>query len=570
MLLGNIRCTASKDGTIRTSSRNSLTRTWTHNTKPAQRSPRHHYSTMQVPKKLQQTISSSSPEHQQTAIMDARYNKWQGGDIASLMPPRLFSQDHYNALLKPSAGNTRSYLDIEACGHPVLVLLRLSKLSTHALITPISSHGSRANSVSVSTGARKLPWDRKSNRHKKPEHYRALCHSPRPNERYDSLQLEDGATLPMSHASWIDIQKVWVVPLSLLRPFSIDGGPQWLPRLRRDSLIDLRGHMSEECGWWKEHMRRLRAVEPRAGPAAPSITSLMHTKTEGGVCGRSWAAVVIAAPPEPSMADGLEDLRSVTSEDHDHTVSTPSVALSSISTVDIQGSSGDDDDIQGEPDDSSDQSATDLTCPSIFSTSRAGDYIASASPWASCFVAPTLEDNRNSNSTSSYASVPVATNPEDKSNSESTSSCASVSVATNPEDNDTPESTLSWASVLVAPAPVSTQDKSLRWKLFKKPRATAAPLGYNETGSFASPAPSQTKDQEEVAWTMIEDEDAEEEVLNSTSIVASTEPGTAFHVRPAVPEFKEESESTSIVAKTASSTTFHLRPTAPEFIPMNG
>ena len=111
--------------------------------------------------------------------------RWRGGDIASLKPERLFSPDQYNALLAPRAGSTRGYLDAQACGHPVVIVLRLSKRSTHAMITPISSHGSGHTALA-------LPWARRRNRHKDAEHFRAICDTPRPSTRREALLLESG------------------------------------------------------------------------------------------------------------------------------------------------------------------------------------------------------------------------------------------------------------------------------------------------------------------------------------------------------------------------------------------
>jgi len=68
---------------------------------------------------------------QKVKSMEALGQHWRGGDIANLKPARLFSPDRYNALLAPSAGSTRGYLDAQACGHPVIILLRLSKRLTH-------------------------------------------------------------------------------------------------------------------------------------------------------------------------------------------------------------------------------------------------------------------------------------------------------------------------------------------------------------------------------------------------------------------------------------------------------
>ncbi|KAK5654480.1 hypothetical protein OQA88_7108 [Cercophora sp. LCS_1] len=89
--------------------------------------------------------------------------------------------------------------------------------------------------------------------------------------RHQTLHLENGAVLPKSTASWVNIQKVWVVPLGVLRLFSSDGGEQWVPRLRKDSLLDLQLHMSKECSQWKVHMQKLLDLEPNP-TAFPTAT----------------------------------------------------------------------------------------------------------------------------------------------------------------------------------------------------------------------------------------------------------------------------------------------------------
>jgi hypothetical protein len=238
-------------------------------------------------------------------MMEALGEHWRAGDIASLKPARLFSPDQHDALLAPSAGSTRGYLDAQACGHPVIIVLRLSKRSTHALITPISSHGSCHTALS-------LPWARRRNKHKDPEHYRACCDTPRPSTRREALRLEGGEILPMPTASWVDIQKVWVIPLAVLRLLSTDGGPRWVPRLQRDSLIDLSAHMSEECGRWKEHMRRLRSVEPSPAALPVAVAISPQRASDVSISKGNWAAIVATATAEPSPATGKEEQQQTT------------------------------------------------------------------------------------------------------------------------------------------------------------------------------------------------------------------------------------------------------------------
>ncbi|KAK3364715.1 hypothetical protein B0T25DRAFT_421257, partial [Lasiosphaeria hispida] len=180
---------------------------------------------------------------------------WKTGDIASLKPTKLFSKAQYSNLLAPPPGSTRGYLPMQVCGHPIIILKRLSQRSTHALITPVSAHGSACARLGAFT--LNLPWDRQRNKHKNREHYRAFDGTPRPSNRRELLHLDGEGSLPMPATSWVYIQSVWVIPVAVLRPLD----PRRRLHVRADSLIDLRAHMSEECGRWKEHMERLRLVE---------------------------------------------------------------------------------------------------------------------------------------------------------------------------------------------------------------------------------------------------------------------------------------------------------------------
>ncbi|KAK0724246.1 hypothetical protein B0H67DRAFT_567514 [Lasiosphaeris hirsuta] len=239
--------------------------------------------------------------------------QWRTGDIVSLKPARCFSQDDYGRLLAPGPRSTRGYLPAQVCGHPVIILLRLSEKSTHALITPISAHGS-GTLKRHDTFALGLPWARPSTKHRNKEHYRAFDGTPRPSTHRDALYLEtQDMSLPMPDKSWVYIQSVWVVPLSVLRRFA--SGRRL--RVHRDSLIDLRAHMSEACGLWKEHTARLRRFEPSAVPApAPAPATAARRPDAPAMRPISWAAVVTAsADTKTGEEDGSDNPGSDANDD---------------------------------------------------------------------------------------------------------------------------------------------------------------------------------------------------------------------------------------------------------------
>ncbi|KAK5656484.1 hypothetical protein OQA88_4461 [Cercophora sp. LCS_1] len=379
--------------------------------------------------------------------MEAVNEHWRGGDIANLKPARLFPLDQYNALLAPGAGCTRGYLDVEACGHPVIILLRLSERSTHAMITPISSHGSNrmteCDCISFS-----LPWARRRNRHKNAEHYRAFDGTPRPSTRRRPLYLEGDAMLPMPNASWVDIQKVWVLPLAVLRRLSTDGGQRWVPRMQRESLIDLRAHMSEECARWKEHMRRLLSVEPTpaALPVALSPGSASEVSTSKG----SWAAIVVAATAEPPPAAGKEEQQAAAALECERDGRAPSPASSPISTPGTRKISEDD-----------------------------GSDVETIAGSAEALLPP--------------PSVPAPGAKGGNSDPQSD---------VNPDKAAALKS--SWACVAVAPAPAPTLNGRQRIVL-RKGRVTAAPSSACQRTGSVLPIPPLTEDLEIVRLTTLQD-----------------------------------------------------------------
>jgi len=431
---------------------------------------------------------------------------WRGGDIANLKPARLFSPDQYNDLLAPGAGSTRGYLDAEACGHPVIIVLRLSKRSTHAMITPISSHGSGRTTGPESISFN-LPWARRRNKHRKAEHYRAICDTPRPSTRREVLRLEGDATLPMPTASWVDIQKVWIVPLGVLRRFSIDGGQHWVPRLQRDSLVDLRAHMSEECARWKEHMRRLLSVEPT--PAALSVAISPGRGPEVSTRNkRNWAAIVTAAATEPSPAVGKEEQQ--------------------VAAWECEKNRG----------------ALDPSPPTSAPTTTWKSSEDSGSEEVEVIIGPP-------EASLASLSIPAPGAKDNNGNSE-------------PDVDPDKAAALkpSWASVLVTPAPARTPNAP-QHLVFRKRQATAGPSACQQQTGSISPILPPTEGPEIARLTTLQDA-SHAVLLDSTSTVdgmASTIPSRPDYSLPSAPAISSSATSPGL--------TFIPRPTAPEFIPFS-
>ena len=472
--------------------------------------------------------------------------RWRGGDIANLKPERLFSPDQYNALLAPGVGSTRGYLDAQACGHPVVIVLRLSKRSTHAMITPISSHGSGRTAFA-------MPWARRRNKHKDAEHFRAICDTPRPSTRREALRLEGGAVLPMPTASWIDIQKVWVVPLAVLRLLSTDGGPHWVPRMQRDSLIDLRAHMSEECGRWKEHMRRLQSVEP--SPTAICVAISPGSASDVSISKGNWAAIVAAATAEPSLATGKEEQQQ--EQQQQATASPPPISTPTTSNI-SEDTGGED---TGSEDTGGKDTGSEDTGSEVKVTTGSADAL-----------------------------LPPLSAPDSgaKGNNSNSQSDVDLDEATAPK--------LSWACALAAPALARTLNVRQRMVLRKRQATTAASSAYQQTSSVLPNHPL-TEDPEVARLTTLQDAASSSPSLESTATIDShpdyffpsasaipdpaISPGSTFVLRPTVQEFIPSSCSPglkSVLRPTVSEfipsshppgLTFVLRPTVSEFIPFS-
>ncbi|KAK3687742.1 hypothetical protein B0T22DRAFT_350506, partial [Podospora appendiculata] len=177
---------------------------------------------------------------------------WQEGDIAFLKPDDSFTEEEHRELIQAKPGHKHGYIPARACGHPVIVLHRMSENSTHILITPVSAYSSGEENNYLP------PWRQEYHKWKTPDDFRSFFGCERSSERYPYLYLEDGQSMPKPKASWLYIQSVWCVPLTVIGRFT---KTRELLRVRNDSLVNLRQQMAEKAKRWRECLADLKARE---------------------------------------------------------------------------------------------------------------------------------------------------------------------------------------------------------------------------------------------------------------------------------------------------------------------
>ncbi|KAK0702070.1 hypothetical protein B0T26DRAFT_866153 [Lasiosphaeria miniovina] len=207
-----------------------------------------------------------SPRGEHAGRFDQRRpDNWKEGDVAFLLPASSFSAEDHNNLI---AGG---YMAEKATGHPVIILKRISGQSTHILVTPVSAYSSGDFNNFLP------PWRQICHSRKKPRDFRSFDGCERSNSDYPPLFLEGGMSMPKPQASWVNIQSVWSVPLTVIGRFHKSRDHL---RVRHASLDSLRAHMARRCALWCESNRRLVAAEPRpAHPFSPSPTSTTTATT---------------------------------------------------------------------------------------------------------------------------------------------------------------------------------------------------------------------------------------------------------------------------------------------------
>lgn len=187
---------------------------------------------------------------------------WRQGDIAFLKPEDAFSSQDYQTLIEPSNGFKFGYLPPKATGHPVIILSSPTEKSTHVLVTPVSAYSSSEQNNFLP------PWKQAPHQWKYHRCFRSFYGCERYTNEFPYLYLEDGKSMPKPKASWIYIQSLWAVPLSVIGIFT---KTRELLRVREDSVKSILDHMRAECKRWKECMAEMEAYERRAnGISYPS------------------------------------------------------------------------------------------------------------------------------------------------------------------------------------------------------------------------------------------------------------------------------------------------------------
>ncbi|KAK3378722.1 hypothetical protein B0T24DRAFT_568271 [Lasiosphaeria ovina] len=218
-----------------------------------------------------------------------RPDNWKEGDVAFLLPASSFSAEDHNNLI---AGG---YMAEKATGHPVIILKRISGQSTHVLVTPVSAYSSGDFNNFLP------PWRQIYHSRKNPRDFRSFDGCERSNRDYPPLFLEGGMAMPKPQASWVNIQSVWSVPLTVIGRFHKSRDHL---RVRHDSLDSLRAHMAQRCALWCESNRRLVAAEPRpAHPFSPLPTltaTAPVTQAAPAIRAAPAAPATLAAPATPA------------------------------------------------------------------------------------------------------------------------------------------------------------------------------------------------------------------------------------------------------------------------------
>lgn len=189
---------------------------------------------------------------------------WQNGEIAFLKPTHELNPVQYKELIGSG------YMQSGATGHPVIILERPNIHSTHALVTTVSAYSSGYWNNNLA------PWKQNCHRrNKQPDDFRSFEGSERSNPNRQTLYLEGGALMPKPETSWTYIQRVQVVPISALKKFDKSRD---ILRMTKDSLNDLRRHMSAQTIGIKQHFERLRSYEPKTQIQMPRPANTIITQ----------------------------------------------------------------------------------------------------------------------------------------------------------------------------------------------------------------------------------------------------------------------------------------------------
>jgi len=222
--------------------------------------------------------------------IDYSRHQWEEGDIAFLKPVDEFSSEQCDELLAARPHRPRGYLHPRAAGHPVIILSRLSPASTHVAITPVSAYSSGPDNNYLP------PWQQRCHDRKQPGDFRSFVGSAlAPGKSPDSaLRLRDNKTMPKPKASWVYVQSVWVVPLTVLKGFT--KSRQGLLRVEPESLASLRRHMAVANKNVAQVKRDLLGLEPKP-KTKPALVPVQAKPSPS-----SPSPLVVVATPTPSSS----------------------------------------------------------------------------------------------------------------------------------------------------------------------------------------------------------------------------------------------------------------------------
>ena len=154
-----------------------------------------------------------------------------------------------------------------AGGHPCIVLRTNGK---YALVTTVSAHGSSEKN------RWRAPWLRRGCQH--PDRYRSFAGTQRFNRNRAFLRLKRG-TWPKPKGSWVDVERVLLVPTWFLISFVKDGQPRYppppIPQVADESLDDLLRQIIDDNYKWSGLLKEFEALggskplPPRASPVLP-------------------------------------------------------------------------------------------------------------------------------------------------------------------------------------------------------------------------------------------------------------------------------------------------------------
>ncbi|KAK7750761.1 hypothetical protein SLS62_007313 [Diatrype stigma] len=232
---------------------------------------------------------------------------WREGEIAFLKSHEEFSNKDYEDLI--ISGQVHK----GATNHPVIILKRHSPSATHVLVTSVSAYGSGPDNDFLP------PWKQPRHRHKAADDFRAFLGSASPTRERPHFLLEAGS-MPKPQASWVYVQRVYLVPVSTLKFFN---KANRILCMEQDSLADLRQHI----------LKRNRRVSHLL--ADPRLRLQSGHPTDSGCCSvvsprqQTWGFV--SRNSNPRLAPSTTTSETESSSSSTQTVSSASAASSATS-----------------------------------------------------------------------------------------------------------------------------------------------------------------------------------------------------------------------------------------------